>query len=509
MKPRLPGSIFLLLSLGLIGCHLVSEFDEGKIETTERKLYIFAQESDVAGVDLLFVVDTTDGTQLAELESGLVQLVAEVVKAQGGVYIDPIKPGGPGPGPGPESPFDAALGTVHVGFVSSDIGTPNTYPAPPPGCTEDGRGARLIRPVLPPGSPGDYLQPFLVLQAYWDDLAEDMIVEVLNYRGPGGEETEIALEDALGDYWAGVMATSSSCEFQQPLNAAQMALEYRVDNLGFYRDEAALGLVVIATHDDCSADYTEWDNELFSADPMVDLGPLTSFRCFEFGVRCAGSNPRSPGPILDCQDLPEDPNGGQGISLMKPAAVYATAIQQLKGSRPFIAAVLSGSTTSIEVELNAQSEPRLKPAPDCSSGPIITYPAVRLKAFVSALGHDMFYSLCNVDMTALGLQFMSLYENQAVERCFDTEFVDADLVDTDPSTSEIEPDCTIQMVASPGTAQETVVGEPPRCDLVDWMDTCWEVFPGHTCQSTLYIHYFGGEHLNYDVVKAECTVWKK
>lgn len=499
---KLAKIVIPLLGLGLASCHFLSEFDESKIETTERQSFIFAQESDVSGIDLLFVVDTTDGTQLAGLENGLVQLVSELVNAQGGVIGEP---GDPFEGPEP-MPFDVVSGTVHVGFVSSDIGTPALLSGPAPGCTENGHGARLIRPVVPPGAQGQYLQPFLVLQSQLDEQSGETTVKVLNYRGPDGEETEISIEEALGHYWAGVMAASSTCAFQQPLNASMMALDYRVDNLGFYRDEATLGLVVVATKDDCSANYTLLGNELFSAAPGADLGPLTSFRCFEFGVQCADSDPRSPGVKSDCQDLPDSSDGGVDDSLMKPATVYANAVKQLKGGRPFIAAVLSGNTASIEVELNAQSEPQLKRSTDCSLSPITTYPAVRLQSFANAAGPNLFYSLCNFDMIALDLEFISLYENQAVERCFDTDLVDMDL-----NMPDLQPDCTIKLVANPGTTQETVIEEPQRCDLVDQMETCWEVSPGFTCPLALYVQYRGpmGQRLNYDVVQAECTVHKR
>jgi hypothetical protein len=71
-------------------------------------------------------------------------------------------------------------------------------------------------------------------------------------------------------------------------------------NPGFYRSSALLGVIFVADEDDCSTER----GEMFG-DPnggiSSQLGPRTSFRCHEFGVRCQNdANPRTLGPKPGC-----------------------------------------------------------------------------------------------------------------------------------------------------------------------------------------------------------------
>jgi hypothetical protein len=87
---------------------------------------------------------------------------------------------------------------------------------------------------------------------------------------------------------------SDGCGFQQPL-AAMRAAFTNPSNVGFRRPEAALGVIVIADEDDCSA----LDPSLFDP-PSATLGALSHFRCAQFGLTCAEPDMTSPGPRTNC-----------------------------------------------------------------------------------------------------------------------------------------------------------------------------------------------------------------
>lgn len=109
----------------------------------------------------------------------------------------------------------------HIGVVSSDIGDGG---AGNPGCTGDGRGGRLVAPLL-------------TRHAFPDGRTES------NFTGELGEA--VAAMATLG---------ADGCSVSRPLTATQWALDGRnPDNEGFLRDDAALGIIFVTAGDDCSA----------------------------------------------------------------------------------------------------------------------------------------------------------------------------------------------------------------------------------------------------------------
>lgn len=147
---------------------------------------------------------------------------------------------------------------------------------------------------------------------------------------------------------------SSGCTFQEPLEAARRALyTFEVDpekeiNPGqcqhqdrdskgttycscnptcahdyicggatcrrFHRPEALLAIVFLSNEDDCSPQKSKFysDAPHLSAS-NAELGPLSSFRCFEFGVTCDEDrgkdwkSKRQPGARAHCRPIQENP----------------------------------------------------------------------------------------------------------------------------------------------------------------------------------------------------------
>jgi hypothetical protein len=110
-----------------------------------------------------------------------------------------------------------------------------------------------------------------------DVLAPDGQTRIKNYTGTL-EETFSCIAE-LG---------TDGCGFEQHLESVKRALDSAAtpQNQGFLRPDAALLIIIVADEDDCSASnpmvFDPMDMTLSSP-----LGPLTSFRCTEFGVRCA------------------------------------------------------------------------------------------------------------------------------------------------------------------------------------------------------------------------------
>jgi len=188
------------------------------------------------------------------------------------------------------------------------------------------------------------------------------------------------------------------CGFEQPLEAMARALGSAPDLL---RPGAILVIVFVTDEDDCSADmpalFDPSQTELTSP-----LGPLTSYRCFEFGVTCDVNQRVISGRREHC--VPRtDPNrmlytidhfesfllGEDGLGL-DPGRVLVSVFAGQADDR------------SVVVATSDLGWPEVQPV--CDSGSDIhPKPAIRLRA-MAARFHDAddlsrfaFHSLCDED----------------------------------------------------------------------------------------------------------------
>jgi len=93
---------------------------------------------------------------------------------------------------------------------------------------------------------------------------------------------------------------TQGCGYEHSLESARRALDPQSNiNPGFLRDDAFLAIVFITDEDDCSARNPQLFDPTQAAltDP---LGPLTSFRCFEFGITCDINDRNKMGPRHNC-----------------------------------------------------------------------------------------------------------------------------------------------------------------------------------------------------------------
>jgi hypothetical protein len=119
--------------------------------------------------------------------------------------------------------------------------------------------------------------------------------------GPSGRERNYA--GTLTETFAEMaLVGDSGCGFEQPFKAARSVLSGSGPGAeGFLRDDALLLVVFVTDEDDCSAR----DPMLFGdpyADACSELGAMTSYRCFEHGVRCHdGKGSRAFGERRNCR----------------------------------------------------------------------------------------------------------------------------------------------------------------------------------------------------------------
>lgn len=216
----------------------------------------------------------------------------------------------------------------------------------------------------------------------------------------------------------------SGCGFERPLAAIARALgaDKRPpppENVGFLRPGAVLAIVVLSNEDDCSAStdalYDTTDRRLASR-----LGPVSSFRCNEFGHVC-GTPPRPPpriaptGSLTDTVEL-SDCVSAEDQGMLIPVAVLARQVKALKPypDKQIVVAAITGPATPYVVTW--ESSPLVDTGPwpmvqqSCTaSGDNFLYganPAVRTRDWTRAFGENgLLSSICDptFDTALLGL----------------------------------------------------------------------------------------------------------
>ncbi|MCA9671588.1 MAG: hypothetical protein KC503_38585 [Myxococcales bacterium] len=243
---------------------------------------------------------------------------------------------------------------------------------------------------------------------------------------------------------------TSGCGFEQPLEAAHLALGGA--NPGFLRKDAALAVIYVTDEDDCSAK----DVSLF--DPSNNtLGPLTSFRCFEHGVTCDIKDPRLPGARTQCK-----PSAGP---YMHDISRYISQLKALKPSGAVVVAGIAGARGPVVVGLDG-ANPTLKAS--CQSAGGIAAPPVRLAAFVDAFGSaGKLTNICNGDyQSALDTLGALVTKQTSASWC-----LPYDPVDTAPLTKGLQADCTV-VASQAGPLPACTQGQTSACYRLEHGPAC-------------------------------------
>lgn len=460
-------------------------------------------------LDLLFVVDNT--ASLKEERAGLAEAIENLLD-----MLDALPGGRP---------------DYHVGFITPDLGTPGFAVS---GCDPDGgddarlgyvsgqnlaetclqSGHRYLIDVEPPACniekdengdcttwqchqldcetldtpPGSDLMDF--------HLDRHSCPRCRNYLGSAAD----ALACQLG-------LPAYGCVFRQHLEATVRALRKQDTpyNKEFRRQGAYLGVLFITDNDDCSAA----DPGLFDpADTAPDspLGPLTPFRCFEFGVTC-DVNGRQQGRRRDCTPR-EDTQ-----ALLHPITRYTALMEALADpARTAVAAVAGPSGDEISVTVGLNGTPSLDPA--CATFLGSATPAVRLTEFVQRMGYlepertQRFglTSICSLNWTGalegFGQWLTHIMTQERAVHCLPENIAGCPHHGYE-DCGGCYPQCTFQALTAPGSAAQKTWHIPPctticregPCQSTD-IEPCDEEDSGHChCPSDLDPTRLGGKQV--------------
>ena len=309
-----------------------------------------------AEVDLLFVIGSS--AAMAEEQQQLVD--------QAGALFDAL------------AALPTGMPDLHVGVITTDVGLGEAA-AELPGsqCRASGDDGALHGAAA-----------CGVVSGFLTDAPDPDGSRRRNYRG------------TLADAFACMADVGTAgCTYAQPLTALERALardRARPREQRFVRDEALLVVILVSDDDDCSV----MSSGLF-ADPdgtiVSPLGPLTDFRCFEFGVACDEPNLRTPGVKHGCR-----PRDDARYLRRVDDVVDALRAGRADPTRVLVGG-LFGAPGPVMVGIGAASTqwPDGVPTLTPTCGPIAAAaPAIRLHAFARGFpARHLAPETCSVDLS--------------------------------------------------------------------------------------------------------------
>jgi hypothetical protein len=347
------------------------------------------------------------------------------------------------------------LPNVHIGVITQDIGAGGFSTGGT--CKGDGDAGRLQNtPRVPGCSPPS--------GTFISDVANADGTRQRNYTG------------ALADTFSCIAQVGpDGCGFEQHLESLKRALDGSVpENAGFIRPDAYLGIIILSDEDDCSA----FDTAVFTPvdQPLTEpLGPLSDFRCAEFGWTCDG------GPVARASAVYTSCEPRQDSPFLNHPQVYADFVKSLKPADPslIIASAIIGDGTRFEVGPDDRQNPEVKPS--CGTSIQNAEPMPRVRYFTEQFtGRNTFASICAADFSASLVVIAEQLAQVIGNRCLSNPASPADL---DPDQPGVQPECQAAEVRllGDGRKEETVLR---RCEMADAEtpaadspSPCWYVVP--------------------------------
>jgi hypothetical protein len=302
-------------------------------------------------VDILFVIDDS-----GSMEQEQATLIANFPRLIESLRSPKLGPDGSGKPCSDTNTSGCLIPNLHIGVVSSDLGAGN-YGLP--SCEQPGGlGGKLQNKARKAGCAA----PSQAYISYVDGKT--------NIVGCSGDAIECVKQSFSCIAELGIQG----CGFESQLEAARKALSPGV-NPNFLRPDALLAVVFITDEDDCSAkNATLFDpSQQGLSDP---LGPLTSFRCFEFGISCDINDRNRFGARQNCVPNAKSP-------YLFDVGDYIRFFRGLKSTPDrVIMAAIAGPTAPVIVGKDGQN-PALQPSCQTAhSG--VAVPAIRIKTVVDA-----------------------------------------------------------------------------------------------------------------------------
>lgn len=330
-------------------------------------------------VDILFMIDNTAG-----------RLVQDNLLRNFPAFITTL------------SGLVGGLPNLHIAVVTSDLGAGDGSIA---SCSADGGDAGIFK-YTPRGTcTTSGLDPGATFISDVDG--------VKNYTGYNIEDVFTCIA-SVGE---------SGCGFEQPLAAVARALgadgrPMPAENQGFLRQDALLFIVLLTDEDDCSVPP---GSALFDTTSNVNLaaplGPVTGFRCNEFGHLCNGAKPPRRAPTGSANDRVtlDGCVSAEGAGMLTPLATLRAQIRSLKPfpDQQILVSAIAGTSAPYTVEWRNPSVADTGPWPvidhSCmASDGSFASPAVRINEFAAGFGaNGQAFSVC-VDSFAPILSTLAL-----------------------------------------------------------------------------------------------------
>jgi len=416
--------------VALAGCpnREVSEVNPNQDKVEQKEIPLTINRD----IDILFVIDNSGS--MAEEQAGLVRNFPTFVNV-----LEQIQGG---------------LPNVHMGVVSSDMGTLNV-PTGDAACSDSDQG-NLLK-----GDPDLPNQCAQVTGNFISDLD-------VNADGIREQNFTGTLADA---FTCTATLGKNGCGFEQHLESMKAALNNNPVNNTFLRPNAYLAVIIIADEDDCSAAMPS-----FFGPESPQLGPLDSFRCFEKAVKCNEGRDvalRDVGVKTGCQL-------DDSQTYLHKVSEYVDFLKGLKSDpRDVIVAGIIGPTEPTEVGRRTpmgSTTPRPDLVASCSYTDIngVTNYAdngFRLRAFFdSFIDRNTYTTICDDDYTDALVQIAELLRTVIGYPCIDADLADKD---GDPSNG-VQPDCQFSYVTDPNevTESEQVL---PECNAGISNKPCWHL----------------------------------
>ena len=305
---------------------------------------------------------------------------------------------------------------------------------------------------------------------------------VANYTG--------ALEDVLRCLTA---QGQSGCGFESPFAAIARALGVDgrgpspPDNQGFLRPDAALAIILLTNEDDCSVppELPLFDTTV-NTNLMSQLGPLTNFRCNEFGHLCArgGGPPAHPdrsapgnnvAATVSYDSCVSNDTEGYELSAQDTAARLKTlkddpsriVVASIQGpASPYVVHWRPPSANDTSCGATSCPWPEITHACTSTDGSWAD-PGVRTQQMTMQFGSNGLVVPICADSYAPALQQIAT----AIGQLFVPGCIRSTLVD-DPSKPGIQPNCTVTGHA-PQPNGSTTDSPVPACADTAGVGPCW------------------------------------
>ena len=430
------------LVLALVGCQ-GSTVEVGQLDEVLEMPTIPNRD-----IDMLFVIDNSPS--MLDKQTAMIASFPKMMDALG--------------------TLDGGLPNLHIGVVTSDMGTKGSMDSSPgpsigsgPGqCTGHGDDGALQH------YDGAVPAPELGGALYISDLGNADGSRTRNYTG------------ALRDVFTKIASVGANgCGFEQHFASMRRALGNSA-NGDFVRPTAGLAVVIVADEDDCSMSHST----MIGAD-VTTLGPLLSFRCTRFGIECDDGGATTDamnqvGPKAACHPRADS-------AYVEDVQPFVDFLSTLKGDpRGVMVAAIAAPAAPVEIELRT-------PAGGGTAVPALAHscmytgtdgltqvgdPAVRIHALVDAFpNRGSFSTVCSDDLS-LSLSSVGYTAKKLVgDPCIDTALADTS------AAPGLQPLCEVLDGTEP----------TPACDGTN-LDHCWQVVTDPaTCSAA--------DHLRFELLR--------